>query len=1227
MRKILFFAFTILSLPAWSNFIVPHDTISGYAYIDLNNNGTWDPGEPALANQPITISPTLNTTITDSNGFYSFLGDSAVFETIKPDSLQYAAFAPGSFNILLPGASTDTGNLNFGFHYVDTFSDVGVFATEVIRAIPGAGVEYRLTLNNHGARAETGTLIFIFDSHFTYNSSLPAAALAGDTLKWNFSNMPIGSYLNYTITMATNSNAAVGSVFNDTAYVSIVDSDAFPANNLEVITDTIVSAYQRNNKTVTPQNYTGADFQAGDYLDFNITFQNTDTVTVGHVWIIDTLTEYLDMTTLNVVAASAPYQLTINGNALRADFYNINLPDSAVNQDGSHGFFRFRIRPEAGFIFGNIYNIAYIYLDGKCDTGHTECNVCITHLDIGYSSSPETFYSCFSPTLGLAEVVVTNSQDYPGQASCNFVWSNASLGSISGSFSSQINAEYGEYYVTVTDFCGTTAIGMVYVDSVWNPRIVDSAIEIFVPTCANETNGVAAIATCGGLGPYSYHWSNGQATDTVSNLSPYVIYYCTVTDSIGNSAVVTVELPSKDDAQSFGSGLQYYNCDYTNDNLGYAQVAPSGGSPPYTVMWSTNTMGDSIYSLNSGIYSVTVTDSFGCNFIDTFDITTIYDIQFNSLYALQYCANDRTMTLVYDVSGVIELDINAAGPTIRLYSSGYPQPGEISGSIVVPLYTYISVSAINSLNDYCSYDSIVNDNQVWQDPYSEAYIISNPKCLGDSTGVLGVDWYGNNYGFPMTIQWSNGFTEQLWTSDQETVYNLSSGMYSVTMTDPIGCTVSLSITLNASDSLSIAAIIQNSICNAHGSIQLTVSGGVPGYTYNWNNGEASATDSLLPPGSYICTVSDGNNCSLQVSYNVGSSIDNLTAGLQAQNCDWNNQFTNLGVASVSPQQGYGPYNVEWSTGATDTEVDNLPSGNYTVIVTDSVGCTVVDSFTITLMQWQELNWGAPACTYADSIILYYNVLGATEIAIDFVTGGYIPNYPNSEINLPPGNSQMMFATNISQDGDNCLIDTFLNEPYPVGITASIYNPYPGANCADTSHTLSVMITQDYGEEYYGYTPNYTYHWSTGLTTDTINDLPIGIYTCTVTSNGCTVVSSDTITQPPPIEVIPDLFPPTCFDYSNGSIALMVSGGAGAYSYHWTSNAADSIDSNLTAGTYGYTITDAHGCAVSDSATLSQPDSISVLFSYQAPACGAATGSLTLDSVYGGTPTLYFAVEQ
>ena len=171
------------------------------------------------------------------------------------------------------------------------------------------------------------------------------------------------------------------------------------------------------------------------------------------------------------------------------------------------------------------------------------------------------------------------------------------------------------------------------------------------------------------------------------------------------------------------------------------------------------------------------------------------------------------------------------------------------------------------------------------------------------------------------------------------------------------------------------------------------------------------------------------------------------------------------------------------------------------------------------------------------------------------------------------------------------------------------------DCGDGGIYTLVPTYRDWIAQVSGGVGNYSFAWNNTAATEQINGLAAGNYCVTVTDgNGCTISDCLDLTAPPEL-VIESISSEaaSCFNAEDGSTMVVASGGTGAYTYLWD-DANEQISDNavfLPAGDYTVIVTDASGCQVSATTTVSQPDSLMVGFTVEDVFCnGGEDGSAT-----------------
>ena len=213
--------------------------------------------------------------------------------------------------------------------------------------------------------------------------------------------------------------------------------------------------------------------------------------------------------------------------------------------------------------------------------------------------------------------------------------------------------------------------------------------------------------------------------------------------------------------------------------------------------------------------------------------------------------------------------------------------------------------------------------------------VTNITCNGENDGAINLTVNGGIE--PYSFLWSNGMTEQ-------NISGLSGGTYNVTVTDDEGRTETLSVVVTEPDALQLSARTYNGTCNGDYScgVELTISGGIGPYTFQWSDGSTDQNIYGLNGGTYSVTVTDANNCQITDSFDLiepDQLVINMTV---VKPCN-----VTLGSLSAAVSGGWPPYSYLWSNEETTSEITGLATGTYILTVVDSAGCNVVsDSYQI-----------------------------------------------------------------------------------------------------------------------------------------------------------------------------------------------------------------------------------------------------------------------------------------
>lgn len=830
-----------------------------------------------------------------------------------------------------------------------------------------------------------------------------------------------------------------------------------------------------------------------------------------------------------------------------------------------------------------------------------------------------TNISCFG--LSDGNINLTIGGGTPGYS---FLWSN-------GATSEDLtNVPAGTYGVTVTDANGCQILSSI---TLVQPPALSQAITAFVYqsgtniSCFGLSDGSVDLTVNGGNPLYTYTWSNGATTQDLTGVSAG-IYNVLVTDVNGCSipSTITLNQPTALTSgvvpSSYPGGFNLSGCNPD----GSIDLSVAGGNPGYTYSWTNGSVTQDISALPAGTYTVTVTDVNGCQTTSTITLTQP-PVLTQAISAFTYPSGTNISCFGASDGSVFLTIGGGVGPYTYTWSNGATTE-DLTG---VPAGTYnVTVSDQNG----CIITSTITLTQ----PPALAQTISafiypsgdNISCFGASDGSVDFEILGGNGGY--TYLWSNGATTQ-------DISGLPVGTYSVVATDANGCTVPSTITLVEPVALtqSTSAFVYPSGDNIScfgfndGSVDLTIGGGSPGYTYLWNTGAVSEDIGTLTAGTYTVTATDANGCTINASITLVEPTA-LTQTISAATFPSGTNISCFGLSDgsidLTPNNGSPGYTYLWSNGSTNQDNSGLPAGTYSVVITDLNGCTLPS--TITLLEPPALTQSISAFTYPSGSNI--SCFGLNDGSIDLVVGGGNPGYTyvwsdgstTQDINTLLAGTYSVVVTDVN----GCTIPSSITLVEPPLLTEGTVSPtFIGGNnisCTgfnDGSIDLSIS----------GGSPGFTYLWNTGATTEDISGLTAGTYTVTTTDvNGCQISSTITLTEPTPLNYIASLsLYPGGYNVigcsNNGTIDLTISGSIPGYFFTWSNGAPTEDIGGLNAGTYTVTVTDANGCQITMDTTLTASPVLNLVtqvtsdYNGQDISCfGASDGSVTV-TASGGVP--------
>jgi gliding motility-associated-like protein len=798
------------------------------------------------------------------------------------------------------------------------------------------------------------------------------------------------------------------------------------------------------------------------------------------------------------------------------------------------------------------------------------------------ANSPPTNVSCYNGSNG--QVITTAGGGTPAYT---YQWSPSG-----GTGATASSLSIGMYTVTVTDSygCSTTATSTITQPT----QITAAGATITNVSCFNGNNGSASVTPGGGTGTYTYLWNPSAATTQTASSLISGTYTATVTDANGCTATSTATITQPSVLLGPSSTLAHVACN--GGANGSVRVNPSGGTGPYTFVWSPSAQtGQTATGLTSGTYTVTVTDSHGCTVSSTATVN-----QPNAL-----AAPTSTLTNVGcngGNNGSASVTASGGTGTYTYLWSPTGGNGQTATTLTAGAYT-VTVTDANGC-------TITSTTTVTQPVALTAAgsTLTNVLCNSGNDGSVTVTPNNGTPGY--TYLWSpTGGTGQ-------TASNLVVGTYTVTVTDANGCTITATASVTQPSALAAtSSTLTNALCAGgnEGSATVNPNNGSPGYTYQWSPaGGNSQTASNLIAGIYTITVSDANGCSITATTTITEPIVLTAAGSTLANISCNGG--NDGSVNVTPSDGTPGYTYLWSpVGGTDASATGLTMGSYTVLITDANGCTTTATATVT-----EPTLLSAVGSTVTNVSCNTGSDGTATVNPSGGTGAYTYSWlPSGGMNQTATGLAAGTYTVVVADQNGCLTSTMTVITEPTAVTAGASTL---ANIACSSSAAGVAAATGGGG-----TGTYTYLWSPAGGTDaTASSLTGGTYTVTVTdANGCTQTATTLVGQTNPVQIsVPTTTNVSCNGGNNGQAISSVTGGAGPYSYNWSpSGGTDATASSLIAGNYTVTVTDANGCTEIAYTSISEPTLLtsSIPSSTNVLCSGGTDGSANV-SANGGSGT-------
>ena len=483
---------------------------------------------------------------------------------------------------------------------------------------------------------------------------------------------------------------------------------------------------------------------------------------------------------------------------------------------------------------------------------------------------------------------------------------------------------------------------------------------------------------------------------------------------------------------------------------------------------------------------------------------------------------------------------------------------------------------------------------------------SIPVCFGETTGSVTVNinqtnpltnievklfWQNPNSGFWVNLGTSNG------TGSAFSFLSLGAGNYRVDLNNALGNFIEDSFfTLVDPPQLNVSVAIANVSCfgGNDGAVTAAPTGGTGPYFYSWSNGQTVATATNLSPGiTYTYTVTDGNACQLSNTVSVLQPTELQPNGYMSQAVigagNSNGEITGQVAGGTLPYQ----YSIDNSVFSSNNIFPSLSAGTYVLSYQDANGCSASESIL--------LQDPAPLSGYV-SILNSISCNGDCNGSIQFINNNsgtspfsYSINggvaQPSSIFNNLCGDS-IYYITMMDSDNSSLTDSVYLSQPDALVFSVSTSN-YNGYGIACNGGTGSVSISNPTGGN--GAPISYSFDggnsfgqfWNLG-------SLLANTYSVAVQDAlGCITSATSVLSEPDSLVLNSSITSVTCNGDSDGSITILPTGGVAPFSYLWNDGQITQQATNLISGAYSCVVTDANGCVMVTSVSISEPSILSV----------------------------------
>ncbi|MDB4074865.1 gliding motility-associated C-terminal domain-containing protein [Crocinitomicaceae bacterium] len=548
-----------------------------------------------------------------------------------------------------------------------------------------------------------------------------------------------------------------------------------------------------------------------------------------------------DTYTYTLSQPSAPLSLTLSGENILC-FGDATGSTSSEVAGGTPGY---------SFLWSNTGTSSSIsnLIAGNYSLTITDSNGCSINDDITLLeplaplalSSLVTEVDCFGNNSGSIDLTVVG-----GTAPYLQYWSNGG-GIVLTDTTEDISSQFADdYEVLVTDDNGCTLSLISTISEPVAPLAISGIVND--ANCYGLNDGAIDITVTGGTINYTYSWSSGQTTEDISGVLAGQ-YIFTVTDLSGCVETMTFNIAEPIAPLVVTTFPKDVLCNGGND--GELESNVTGGTLPYSYLWSNGEGTEEIYGITAGPYTLTITDDQGCVSFTGAVVNepTALVVLPTVLDASCFSYSDGEITI--DISGGVEPYYFNWGNQNEILLNN---PSETITGLIAEDY-FIRVRDENG----CILEQTVSVGE--PQPFIAIPDVFDVLCNGGNDGSIDLAVIGGT--IPYSTVWSDGQVT-------EDAFNLAAGVYIYEITDDQGCIISDSIEVTEPSLIQISYDLVPVSCidQTDASIFVTPYGGTVPYSYLWSTGSTDLNAEELAPATYDITITDDHFCSQVFSFEI-----------------------------------------------------------------------------------------------------------------------------------------------------------------------------------------------------------------------------------------------------------------------------------------------------------------------------------------------------------------------